>query len=182
MLAVQTGTKSADMRRTEPDRISLPPVRLEQLSPNRKFQFVISSKNSWKTAQPDAFLYQLSGVTGGGPKTLLWNGRLPQQYGPRYTLVSPTGEVLLLDEYLNINSQQAIYLIHGQPRKTTAYRLDDIVKILGLPPARLTEKAKGGSWWISAAPTLAPAGDKAFVPTGGKMLVVHLATGRLSVK
>lgn len=178
----QGASNSFFTAQAEPDRLTKPPEKNEQLSRNKQYLLVVQSDRNWKTPHPGAFLYKLDYSDKIQYKSLLWHGRLPQYYGPRYMLISPFGQALLLDDWVNVKSHYAIYLIHGNPRRITSYTLDDIIDVLDMPPASIGAFAKGGSWWISAPPELTSNGNKVYIPTAGKILITDLESGRLTLK
>src|SRR5262245_9840853 len=85
------------------DRITLPPASREFTSPSGKFVLVVSTKDSWKSPRATGELF-----SAGANRTLLWSRELPQEYGPRFALVNDQGTVLMLDEWINVNTRYAI--------------------------------------------------------------------------
>lgn len=152
------------------DSLTRPPTR--QTFTNGAYQLEIAAKDSWRSPSAVGKLYKNG--------TLLWQKDLPHQYGPRFSLVSPSGQVVLFDEYINVASLYAIALISPTGRTTRQYSFDDIKQALpDLAPADFTRQAASG-WWISSLPTLAAADSLARVETGGTTLELDLATGELS--
>lgn len=151
------------------DRIALPPVR--QTFTNGPYQLVISAEDQWQTPTTTAQLYEGS--------TLRWQTDLPHEYGPRFALVSPSGQVLLLDEFINVASPYALTLINPAGEVVMQRSFDTVQKALDVSPAALTQEATGG-WWISAPPRLNASGNRALVQTGGTTLEINLTTGELS--
>lgn len=151
------------------DRISHPPVR--QTTQRGDYQLVIAADDGWKTPTVTSELYQ-------GP-TLLWQKALPHQYGPRYSLIGTNGQVLLVDEYINVASPHALTLISADGETVAQYGFDDIQTALSVSRADLTRAATSG-WWVSAEPVLNEAGDRAWIQAGGATLEVDLNTGQLS--
>lgn len=169
-----------------PDRLRHPPIR--QTFTAGSYQLVITAQDrEWETPVATA---QLS----DGDR-LLWQQELPHEYGPRFVLVSPRGQVLLLDEFINVASPYALTLIDQSGEVVAQNSFEDVQKTLQVSLAVLTEQANSG-WWISAPPTLgeathetahetanssAPAQDLyARVKAGGTTLEIDLSTGELS--
>lgn len=151
------------------DRIAQPPLR--QTFTNEPYQLVISAEDQWQTPRALSQLYE--------GDTRRWQKALPHQYGPRFVLISPAGQVLLLDEFINVASPYALTLIDSEGKVIVQHSFDEVQKALDISPAILTEQASSG-WWISAPPSLNVRGDRASVETGGTTLEVDLATGELS--
>jgi hypothetical protein len=156
------------------DSIALPPERAETCSPNRQFALVIETPDGWQSRLAVAKLYRVS----PSRESLLWQSRLPQEYGPRFAHVGNKGQVLLLDEWINIESRNAIWLRTLQ--NTVTYDFQAVAGVLNLPARQIVERAAFG-WWISAPPSLAESGGPAIVPAAGKLLQIDLDTGGLSI-
>lgn len=151
------------------DRLGHPPVR--RTFTYGPYQFAVTAEDGWETPLATSRLYEGS--------TLLWQKDLPHQYGPRYALISPQGQVLLVDEFINVASPHALTLIDSDGRVVVQKSFDDIQRALDVSRADLTRQAVSG-WWISAPPALSAAGDRASISAGGTALEVDLSTGRLA--
>lgn len=173
LAAVETVSETVSETASEAasiDSLTRPPTR--QTFTNGAYQLEIAAKDSWRSPSAVGKLYKNG--------KLLWQKDLPHQYGPRFSLVSPSGQVVLFDEYINVASLYAIALISPTGRTTRQYSFDDIKQALpDVAPADFTRQAASG-WWISSLPTLAAAGNLARVETGGTTLELDLATGELS--
>lgn len=154
---------------TTADRIAQPPLR--QTFTNEPYRLVISAADQWQTPRARGQLYE--------GDTLRWQKDLPHEYGPRFALIGPAGQVLLLDEFINVASPYALTLIDLDGEVVVQRSFDDVQKALDISPAILTEQATSG-WWISAPPRLNVRSSRALVETGGTTLEVDLATGELS--
>ncbi len=150
------------------DRITHPPVR--QSTEAAPYELVVAASDEWRSPLANLQLYK-SG-------TLRWQKTLPHQYGPRFSLVTPTGQVLLFDEYINVASPHAITLIDETGTEVAHYSFDDIKQVLAISLAEITQQASSGLW-ISEIPVLSATGDLASVKTGGTMLEINLTTGEL---
>lgn len=152
------------------DRLALPPER--QSTSNGAYRLEIVGETGWLPPTPTATLYN--------DNALLWQKQLPHQYGPRFALVGAGGQVVLLDEYINVASSYAIALIDPTGKETITYSFDDIQTFLqDISRAELTRQAASG-WWISSQPQLDQTAQHALVETGGTTLQINLTTGELS--
>ncbi len=157
------------------DGLTYPPRR--QTFTAGSYQFVVTATDQWQTPTATGTLYE-------GDRRL-WQRNLPHEYGPRFVLVSVAGQVLLIDESINVASPYALTLLDPSGNVMAQYSFDDIKRMLGVSSAELTRQATSG-WWISAPPTLSHAADRtgviALIPTGGTTLEVNLATGELNCR
>ena len=150
------------------DRLTHPPIR--QTFTTGNYRLVISTEDNWKTPLAQAKLFN-------GDK-VLWEKALPHQYGPKFVLIGTQGNVLLLDEFINVASPHAITLIDTKGQAIAQHSFKDIQTTLNLSTADLTEQATTG-WWISAPPTLTELGNCAIILTGGTTLTIDLETGTI---
>lgn len=151
------------------DRMAHPPIR--QTFVAEPYQLVIYAEDSWDSPLADAVLSQGDDI--------LWEQDLPHQYGPKFVLISPQGNVLLLDEFINVASPHALTLINTSGTVVAQHGFKDIEQTLQVSAADLTKQATTG-WWISAPPVLSEGGDHAIVAAGGTQLEINLTTGELS--
>jgi hypothetical protein len=158
------------------DRITLPPTSREFTSPSGKFVFVVSTKDSWKSRRATGELF-----SAGSNRMLLWSRELPQEFGPRFALVNDQGTLLMLDEWINVNTQYAILVVDRDNKQVAQHSTDAVQLTLQVPMNQVVQMAAHG-WWIQAAPTLVPTGDTALVRTAGKLLAIGLDTGVLSLR
>lgn len=159
------------------DLIRLPAASSVHVSPSGRYRFEIATPDGWKSKHAEARLYR----TDGGRRELVWQGMLPQEYGPRFVLVAPDGEVLMFDEWINVKSRFAVVILYPRDGHLVTHDFDDVQAALGVPPAQLVRTANHG-WWIAAPPALGEHGDVAVVPAAGKRLAVSLKTGALSAR
>ena len=106
--AVETVSETASV-----DSLTRPSMR--QTFTNGAYQLEIAAKDSWRSPSTIGKLYK--------DGTLLWQKDLPHQYGPRFSLVSPSGQVVLFDEYINVASPYAIALINPSWRNHPSIQL-----------------------------------------------------------
>ena len=159
------------------DRIVLPPERREVLSPSSRFVLVLATADKWKTPHGSAELY----LVGTDERQLLWKRDLPHYHGPRRALVSDKGEVLLVDEWINVASRYALTIIDLENRIVASYNAEQVFKTLGVPLREITHHAKAGPW-ITDGPVFSPDGKFALIMAGGRTLEVSLSDGRLTVR
>ena len=160
---------------TNSDRITLPDARREFTSRGGGFAFVVSTRDEWKSLRGTGELFSLSGST----RMSVWSAELPQQYGPRFVIVSDTGSVLMLDEWINVSTPSAVVLRDRNNRQIAQHSTDAVQATLQVPMSEVTRQAKFG-WWITTPPVLTSAGDAVRVETGGKVLTIRLSDGQLS--
>ena len=161
---------------TDPDFISLPSTYQEFYSPEEKYIFVLSAVDDWASKQAIGELFEVV----DGNRQSLWTCSLPHEYGPRYVLVSAQGQVLLLDEWINVASRQAVMLLGRENTLLAKHSFDAIQEILAVPRARIVALSRYG-WWITSPPTLDLPNETARVETAGKILMINLEDGELSV-
>ncbi len=155
------------------DRLTHPPVT--QSFTEGSYTLTIEAVDDWRSPTAKATLTK----TEAQDEDIVWQKELPQQYGPRFSMVSSAGNVVLFDEYINVASPYAIALIDPTGTIIAQYSFDDIQQTLAtVSRADLTRQAASG-WWISSKPTLNATGASVLVETGGTTLEIDLATGEL---
>lgn len=157
------------------DRIDLPPSPREFWAPARQYLLRIETLDDWRSLYPSASLFDLR----AGTPRLLWQRVLTQQFGPRAALVSAQGQVLLVDEWINVTSRQALQLLDAGNRVLATYTYEAVMAALGASAEAVVREARSGTW-LSAAPALAGNGRQARIRAGGRTLLVDLASGQLS--
>jgi hypothetical protein len=160
------------------DSITLPPASRVVESMNGAFRFRVYTTDNWRTPFPRGTL----SVGSGSGQRVVWQGKLPHQYGPRFTLVTITGDVILLDGRLNIKPTHAVTILSASKGSLVSFSYEDVLRSLKVSPAVLAEKARFGSWWISNKPSLDESGNLALIPAGGKTLIVDARQAKLYVK
>ena len=161
---------------TDADSIPFPPTRQEFSSPNGMYRFVLSTEDNWASKQAIGELF----IEIDGNRQSLWTCPLPHEYGPRFVLVSSQGQVLLLDEWINVASRYAVMLLSRESALQAQHSFDVLQEKLAVPRASIVEMARYG-WWIAAPPTLDNAEETAAIETAGKVLAINLENGELSV-
>lgn len=160
------------------DSMHLPPVSTEVESKNGAFRFRVYTTDNWRTPFPQGTL----SVGSSAARRVAWQVKLPHQYGPRYTLVTKTGDVILLDGWLNIKPDYAVAILKGSQGSLVSFNYEDVLHSLKVSPAVLSEKARFGSWWITSKPSLDASGNLALIPAGGKTLIVDVRQAKIYAK
>ncbi len=159
------------------DRIPRPPTLVESTSPDGQYAFVVSSPDNWKSKHAVGELYRVT----DGSKRLLWRRHLPQEFGPRFALVGQQGQVLLLDEWINVMSRYAVMILSLTNQVVAQHHFSDVQRVLKVPSAEIVKRARYGAW-ITSPPMLDPSRQTVTVEAGGKVLSVHLSDGHLVVE
>jgi len=159
------------------DRVAPPPTQRETASPSGRYAFVVSTPDNWASLAATGELFSAS----GGSRTRLWSARLPQQLGPRFVLVSDVGTVVMLDEWIKVKTANAVVILDRENRPVARHSTDAVQAVLGVPMNRIVEMATQG-YWMSAPPRFAASADAVLVEAGGKILVINLADGVLSLR
>lgn len=151
------------------DRMDLPPTE-------RRFgtDFVLTVKtlDGWKTPLGRATLVDARGE-------VKWERELPHHHGPRRVLVTQSGQVLLVDEWINVLSRYALTLIAPSGVTVAQYSGEHLISALGVPRAAIRLHARLGAW-MTVEPRMD--GDSVFFEAGGRRLVLRLADGQLSAR
>jgi len=174
-LILFTGNLPADNSLAQ-DYVTHPPPRAEFLCAAGGYVFVLSTPDQWKTRKSNGQLLKIDGEE----RRPLWRRSLDHEFRPRFVLVGNSGDVLLIDEWVRIESRFAIMLLDRDNRVVAQYTLDEIRALLDVPPSVIGRAAQHGVW-IAALPTLDDNAGTARIEAGGKVLSVRLGDGQLSV-
>lgn len=136
------------------------------------FVLTIRTLDGWKTPLGRATLVDSRGE-------VRWERELPHHHGPRRVLVTLDGQVLLVDEWINVLSRYALTLIAPSGVTVAQYSGEQIISLLGVPRAAIRLNARWGPW-MTTEPKLV--GDAVFFAAGGRRLVLGLADGQLSAR
>lgn len=160
------------------DWISHPPERQEFASPSGEFLLTIATSDAWRSVHPQAELFS----TTAGTRSRIWQRPLPQEYGPRHVLVGNRGDVLLLDEWINVMSRYAVMLIDQRNRIVTQRSFKDVETVVGVPLGSIVFEERSG-FWMGGPPTLDATANRAVVPTvANRNLIVDMQNGDLSIE
>lgn len=160
------------------DSIALPPSSREVKSKYGVYYFRVHTTDNWQTPFP---LGTLSIGSRNG-QNVRWQRKLLLHYGPRFMVVTPSGDVVLLDSWLNGKPVNAVSILNNRNGSVVNFSYEDIRRSLGLAPAVLAQRARFGSWWMSGKPTQDSTGNLVFIPAGGKTLVVNAVKATINVK
>ncbi len=171
------------------DRIDLPPESREAASPSGRFVLSVSTPDAWKSKTATAELVEVD----GDERRVVWTRKLPHEYGPRFTLVTDEGTVILLDEWINVASSRAITVIHPSGIHPSGihpsgihpsgnviaqHAFAAIPEVLWIPGRELVAAARHGLW-MTNPPTLGDDGKSVRAESGGRTLVIDAADGSL---
>lgn len=158
------------------DVISRPAATRVFLSPAGHYELTVSSADNWRTPRGVAELAEIS----GNERRLVWRQDLPHRMGPRTAVVTDSGTVVLIDEWINSPSPYALTVIDSSGKILAQYSLDQLIAALGVERRAISANARLGIW-MSAAPVLSADGAAIIFRTGGRRLTVWVSDGRLSV-
>ena len=151
------------------DRMDLPPLERRFGS---GFVLTVKTLDGWKTPLARGTLADAR----GGVK---WERELPHHHGPRRVLVTQSGQVLLVDEWINVLSRYALTLIAPSGVTVAQYSGEHLISALGVPRAAIRLHARLGAW-MTVEPKVV--GDSVLFEAGDRRLVLRLADGQLSAR
>lgn len=169
--------------KAEPPALSVAEDRLVTPSPLRyfmsvdgKFRLAVRARDDWKTPFTVATLTRY----GQTPGRYLWSRALPHEYGPRRALVSTQGEVVLVDEWINIISIHALTVIGPKGKVLRVHEGEDVLALLDVPRREVSAHARVGNW-MSAEPVFSEDGRQVILKSAGRELRLDLVDGGLSL-
>lgn len=158
------------------DRRIVPPVERSFASANARFHLRVFTTDGWKTRGATAELRE--------GRHLLWSKRLPHSQGPRDAVVLDSGGVVLLDEWINVASPQAITIFDPKGEIRTVFSYAQVRDALRVSSDDLSAYAHSGPYgrgaWLGGHPIVH--GDTVELSAGGRTLVVDLAKRALRKK
>lgn len=157
------------------DAIPRPPARQVITSPQDAYILLLQAPADWQRKQVTATLYAAT----SDRCQPVWSQTLPHEYGPRYALVTDRGQVVLLDEWINVASPYAVTVLGPTGETVAQHSFDQVAAVLAVSRADLVDQAATG-WWISAPPSLSRDGEMVRVAAGSDRLEINVATGELS--
>lgn len=158
------------------DVIELPPVYREFASPSTHFVLTIVSDDHWKTSTARAELHERR----RGAQRSVWRHTLANIKGPRRAVVTDHGDVILIDDWINSPSQQALSLLNATGKTVATYSFDSLVAILQVSRRDVSSHATLGLW-LSAEPTLSANGSTVRFRTADRGLSLRARDGQLTV-
>lgn len=76
----------------------------------------------------------------------LWSKSLPHRIGPRYAFVGESGAIVLVDEWINVFSPIAIFVLDVHGNQLAHYSTDEVARTLNIPRKELAHSATVGPW------------------------------------
>lgn len=158
------------------DWIPHPPDREEFRSRDGQYRLTIATVDSsgWKSRRSTAELQQR---VAGNWQTR-WKTDLPHEYRPRFAAVSVRGEVILLDEWINIISRLTVVVVGPAGKIVASKGADAVLAALGLPAREVVPKAKHG-WWLQAPPRVTDDGLGIEVQAADRVLLIRFSDGTI---
>jgi hypothetical protein len=98
--------------------------------------------------------------------------------GPRFVLIGNQGEIVLIDESLNLITRYAIFLLNHENHLVAQYDFDAVSKTIGIKGSSIVAMAKHGSW-ITSPPIIHDESQTVVVGVANKMLTISINTGKL---
>jgi len=160
------------------DRIDTPPAQREFSSASGRYRLRIESLDGWRSPQPQASLAQRR---ADGRHETLWTRPLPHYHGPRMALVSDAGQVVLVDEWINVRSRHALVLLNASAHELLHATHDQVLAALGVTLDAVASQARLGTW-LASAPELTANQLHARMGAGGRVLRLELRSGALTVE
>jgi len=158
------------------DRRIDPPVERSFHSGNARFHLRIFTIDGWKTREPLAELRRGDHV--------LWTNRLPNSHGPRDAVVLDSGQVVLLDEWINVASLRAITLLDPKGEVRAVFSYGQVRDAVGVSSTDLSRLARTGPYgrgtWLGGHPVVV--GHRIEIPAGGKTLILDLSQKVLQLR
>ena len=163
---------NADKRRT-------PELVREFLSPSGNFLLRVIGTEAWLTPYASAELFRVDLKTS--TCELIWRiDKLPHRLGPAMALVSNSGLVILIDEWVKTPSPVAITVLDQKGKTKAVYSFADIARLTKNSEAMMIEDAKVGVWQ-SAAAKLSQTQDRVEFSACRTVFYVELKTGQFEI-
>jgi hypothetical protein len=159
------------------DAIDLPPQSREIFSPRRNISARVFSEDQWKLRIATLEVF----ANDGAKKTLLWRVQLPHPNGPRFVTVLDSGAVVLIDDWINSPSRQALMVLTPSGKALATYSFEDIVAVLSVSRREVANLAKIGLWQ-SASADLGQDGKTLLLYSAKKILDLNLIDGSLRLR
>ena len=94
-------------------------------------------------------------------------------------VVTDSGAVVLMDEWINVPSRHALMLLAPNGNELAHLGIDGLVRLLGVPRRTVSDHGRLGIW-MSSAPALSADGRAVIFASGGRQLMLSLADGQVS--
>jgi hypothetical protein len=159
------------------DPITQPPDFEARSSPSGRYLLEVALRPHANphAARATASLWE----TRAGARTRVWTRELAHRPRPRFFLVGDEGQVVLLDEWLNLRSPLAVVVIDKTQRTLAVHDLEAVRAALDVPIGALAPRARHGAW-MQAPPTLSAGASAVEVAAAGRLLLIRLHDGALS--
>jgi hypothetical protein len=174
-LALALAPWPADVMAADP--ITLPPDFETRSSASGQYLLELKMRAGGNphAARATASLWELQAPS----RKLLWTRELAHRPRPRFVLVGDAGQVVLLDEWLNLRSELAVMLIDKHNRVVAVHGLEAVRTALDVPIAALAPRARHGAW-MQATPVVKAQADAVEVAAADRVLVISLRDGALT--
>lgn len=156
------------------DALPMPPALRHGASPAGDYHLVLTLAEVDGRRYTTASLYEATEAVCQP----VWSQPLPHSYGPRLAMVSDTGTVVLLDDWINVASPRAIVVLDRAGEVMAQHSFDDIVAATGQSRAEVVDQAAQG-FWLAGNPEINRAGSHLSIPAAGGQLTLNLATGEI---
>ena len=156
------------------DALPLPPALRHGASPSGDYHLVLT------LAEAEGRRYTIASLYAATEDLCqqIWSQPLPHSYGPRLALVSDTGTVVLLDDWINVASPRAIVVLNRAGAVMAQHSFDDIVAATGQSRAAVVDQAAQG-FWLAGNPEINRAGSHLSIPAAGGQLTLDLTDGEI---
>lgn len=151
------------------DSISLPDEQRCAWSEDRGFKVVVQRPEK---IAPDIFPIATLFRYNEGKKEIVWTLELPIYVGPRYFLVSDSGVVLFVDEWIRKRQTDYALMLIDQSGKIEATSLDTLFEMANTARDEALNSSRFGGW-LSIEPKFIST-NKALLGIGGKNLIIDL--------
>ncbi|WP_313954218.1 hypothetical protein [Accumulibacter sp.] len=159
------------------DVVVLPPVFEAHSSPAGTYVLEIRLREDANPhlARATATLFRVT----SSKRQAVWTRELPHRPRPRFFAVGDGGQVVLLDEWLNIRSELAVMVLDLAGCTLVQFDLEAVRAALGVPISALAPAARHGVW-MQAPPVINARGDAVEVAAANRVLSIRLSDGKLS--
>jgi hypothetical protein len=150
----------------------MPPMRREFPSTNKRYSLIAEVPEGWQYAKVRLSFYK---STEKG-KTLVWDLRCIHRLGPKDVFVSPSGSVVLIEEWTTENADCALWLLDSKGKIVVKHNIDAIRQVL----KKMGVDGISRNVWRESGPTLSTDGTACVFGTKHGDFRMDLTTGELS--
>lgn len=160
------------------DKRKTPKLVREYSSPSGEFHLVVTGREGWAKPHPSAQLFQIS--ESGTSRSQVWRiDELPHRLGPGDVLISNSGVVVLIDEWVRTPSPVSLMVVGAVGKTIKVHSFNDIAQVTGKPKDSLIESAKVGIWQ-SRRPVISLDSERVQFFTGDTHFTLDLESGVIS--